>query len=245
MTFPTPPTPPTPPARPKVVLEGGGSVTDMPRPKSFGPTSDKDINEQKAKDHVAHGGGALSKTTTTKADDTSAEAKANIDKANQNQESKNQANQNNTANTERPQIRSNQNQNQNQNQSANNNKQIDVTREFSEENTANEQITTSTTQPFQVRDSGHGVIYWGFTIISVGILLAYLAKNYLFKKSTDKGFSKRDISYLTEDKEDTKQVAQNVEPPKNKKIVKPQKNIKQEPSKQESQKQGGHFEVRI
>lgn len=261
LTFPTPPTPPAPPAKPKVVLEGGGSVNDMPRPKSFGPMSGNDINEQKAKDHVAHGGGPLSKTTTTKNDENSSEAKTNIDKgSNTNQNTNNTSNSTaaNTANTAKS---ANQGDKTNVAQGGERERRIDIASEFKEESAEKGQ-TATTTAPFQVRgtDSSHGVFYWGFTIISVALLLAYLAKNFLVKKG-EGGFSKKDLSSLTvEDdvvtqmptapanlsttmpKSSVKNYArQNTEKPKaNKKTqVKPME------IQRENKKEGSHFEVRI
>ena len=61
LTQPTPPTPPTPPAVPRVVLGGGGSVTESTQPVS-GTSND----ETQARAAVAHGDGALEKTTTEK-----------------------------------------------------------------------------------------------------------------------------------------------------------------------------------
>lgn len=59
LTAPTAPTPPTPPVVPRVVLGGGGSVTESTQPVSG--TSDE---ETQARAAVARGDGALSKTTT-------------------------------------------------------------------------------------------------------------------------------------------------------------------------------------
>lgn len=61
LTQPTPPTPPTPPVVPRVVLGGGGSVTESTQPVS-GTSND----ETQARAAVAHGDGALEKTTTEK-----------------------------------------------------------------------------------------------------------------------------------------------------------------------------------
>lgn len=59
LTPPTAPTPPTPPVVPRVVLGGGGSVTESTQPVSG--TSD---NESQARAAVARGDGPLAKTTT-------------------------------------------------------------------------------------------------------------------------------------------------------------------------------------
>lgn len=59
LTAPTAPTPPTPPVVPRVVLGGGGSVTE-----STQPVSGTSNNETQARAAVARGDGALSKTTT-------------------------------------------------------------------------------------------------------------------------------------------------------------------------------------
>ena len=59
LTAPTAPTPPTPPVVPRVVLGGGGSVTESTQPVSG--TSDE---ETQARAAVARSDGALSKTTT-------------------------------------------------------------------------------------------------------------------------------------------------------------------------------------
>ena len=62
VTVPTPPVPPTPPAVPTVTLGGGGSVTESTAPQS-GHQSDADRQEAQARQAVARGDGALSKTT--------------------------------------------------------------------------------------------------------------------------------------------------------------------------------------
>ena len=62
VTVPTPPVPPTPPAVPTVTLGGGGSVTESTVPQS-GHQSDADRQEAQARQAVARGDGALSKTT--------------------------------------------------------------------------------------------------------------------------------------------------------------------------------------
>ena len=62
VTVPTPPVPPTPPAVPTVTLGGGGSVTESTVPQS-GHQSDADRQEAQARQVVARGDGALSKTT--------------------------------------------------------------------------------------------------------------------------------------------------------------------------------------
>ncbi|MBP7249488.1 MAG: hypothetical protein KA985_00670 [Selenomonas sp.] len=59
LTQPTPPTPPTPPVVPRVVLGGGGSVTESTQPVN-GTSND----ETQARAAVARGDGALEKTTT-------------------------------------------------------------------------------------------------------------------------------------------------------------------------------------
>ena len=59
LTAPTAPTPPTPPVVPRVVLGGGGSVTESTQPVSG--TSNEETQVRAA---VARGDGALSKTTT-------------------------------------------------------------------------------------------------------------------------------------------------------------------------------------
>lgn len=59
LTQPTPPTPPTPPVVPRVVLGGGGSVTESTQPAN-GTSND----ETQARAAVARGDGALEKTTT-------------------------------------------------------------------------------------------------------------------------------------------------------------------------------------
>ena len=61
LTQPTPPTPPTPPVVPRVVLGGGGSVTESTQPVN-GTSND----ETQARAAVARGDGALEKTTTEK-----------------------------------------------------------------------------------------------------------------------------------------------------------------------------------
>lgn len=70
LTAPTPPTPPAPftrpvpPTPPKVTLDEGGSVKETTEPQSHGPQTEEELHEQQARDAVAHGSGALSKTTT-------------------------------------------------------------------------------------------------------------------------------------------------------------------------------------
>lgn len=62
VTLPTPPNPPTPPAVPAVTLGGGGSVTESTVPQS-GHQSDAHRQEAQARQSVARGDGALSRTT--------------------------------------------------------------------------------------------------------------------------------------------------------------------------------------
>ena len=252
LTFPTPPTPPTPPQAPKVVLEGGGSVTEMPRPKSYGPTSGDAINEQKARDAVAKGGGALSKTTTTKDDSRNTNVEGSVPGATDNAKT----NANTRENTDKP-LKPKTKVEQDDRTG---DKYIDL-KEFQADDRQNQQQqqtqAMTQTQPFRVKnaDSSHGVLYWGFTIISVLALLVYLAKKFLIKNTENKySFSKRDLSYLTEDEE--KPVQENLpkrplnavknyetqEKSKPREAISKNKEVKQ--AKQPKQ-EAPHFEVRV
>lgn len=236
LNFPTPPAPPTPPTVPRVVLEGGGSVKEMPRPKSYGPKSDSEINEQKARDAVANGSGPLSKTTTEKDDSRNTKVEGNLNKSGDDKTGKDTVATKKSRDSESAQETREQ--------------YIDL-KEFEGDKgqTQNQALTQS--KPFSVRqtDTGHGVFYWGFTIISVLALLIYLAKKFLIKNSQNEySFSKRDLSYLREDGESTvsssplkpaKSVVKNYEIPKTD-INKP-KEVKRKKEEPES----GHFEVRI
>lgn len=239
LTFPTPPAPPTPPQAPRVVLEGGGSVTEMPRPKSYGPTSGDAINEQRAKEAVAKGSGPLSKTTTTKDDSRNTNIEGDVKGTAENAKT--------NENTEKPLKPKTKVERQD---SAGNEKYVDL-REFQGDDRQNQiqNQTQAATQsrPFQVKDANtsHGVLYWGFTIISVLALLVYLAKKFLVKNSDNKySFSKRDLSYLTEETTETvaetlpKQplnVVKNYETQKKETVAKPKEKKQEIP----------HFEARV
>ena len=241
LTFPTPPTPPTPPAQPRVVLEGGGSVTDMPRPKSYGPTSKDALNEQKAKDAVAHGAGPLSKTTTSTPKENQ-QANENTDK---------------NANANASQIVKNPRENeaspqnvQSQGEAAKTEKRIDIKEAFPQEGDTEKAQVSSTSQPFRIHngDTGHGVFYWGFTIAAVLALLVYAARKFLIRDKTDtRGFSKRDLSTFSEEPERR----ENIPPVAPKSIVKNYQSqapiaVKEnKTAKQEPPKEGSRFEVRV
>lgn len=258
LTFPTPPAPPTPPSAPRVVLEGGGSVNEMPRPKTYGPglhksgkLSDDEINEQKAKDAVAHGSGPLSKTTTEKDDSRNTQVTGNP---------RNTTERKDTAQTAQPKPREADNALKTEREGS---KYVNL-KEFQEDTresqSQNQALTHS--QPFRIKDadSGHGIFYWGFTIISVLALLIYLAKNYLVKNNDNKNsFSKRDLSYLTEETGETAKsltepvshkplnIVKNYETPKIPQTSKTEKNNTKKvlQKQEESKKESGHFEVRI
>ena len=68
VTPPVAPTPPTPPSVPKVTIGGGGSVTESTVPQS-GQQTDAQRQEAQARQAVARGDGALSKTTQARPED--------------------------------------------------------------------------------------------------------------------------------------------------------------------------------
>lgn len=249
LTFPTPPTPPTPPSAPRVVLEGGGSVTEMPRPKSFGPKSADEINEQKAKDAVAKGSGALSKTTTTKDDSRNTEVEGNIPKtSNRENQAANTTNTTDATNASNAAPKA-------KNAEEKKDKYIDL-KEFQNDANATQNTAQSTVgaPPFRVKDgdSGHGALYWGFTIISVLALLVYAAKKFLIRdKNNRNSFSKRDLSSLTETEKETVSVAAPKQPLNilnnysKSKPPKKQQSKEVHRKKDAEQKEPGHFEVRV
>lgn len=242
LTFPTPPTPPTPPSAPKVVLEGGGSVTEMPRPKSFGPKSADEINEQKAKDAVAKGSGALSKTTTTKDDSRNTQVEGNINKA---EKGENQAAK--TANTAAVAPKAKDAQEKTQD------KYIDLKEFQNDANATQTAAQTAQSPPFRVKDAdtGHGALYWGFTIISVLALLVYAAKKFLIRdKNNQHSFSKRDLSSFAGTVEEPIAVTTPTKPRNILNSYKSQATEKQKPKEvrrkpEAEQKEPGHFEVRV
>ncbi|MBO6305081.1 MAG: hypothetical protein J6M62_08410 [Selenomonadaceae bacterium] len=242
LTFPTPPTPPTPPSAPKVVLEGGGSVTEMPRPKSFGPKSADEINEQKAKDAVAKGSGALSKTTTTKDDSRNTQVEGNINKA---QKGENQAARTADAATSAPKAKDAQEKTQD--------KYIDLKEFQNDANTSQNAAQTAQSPPFRVKDAdtSHGALYWGFTVVSVLALLVYAAQKFLIRDKNNKNsFSKSDLSSFAEAVEEPVTATVSTKPRNVLNNYKSQTAEKQKPKevrrkKETEQKEPGHFEVRV
>jgi len=227
------------------VLEGGGSVTDMPRPKSYGPTSTDSINEQKAKDAVAHGSGPLSKTTTSTPEESQRAGENN----NKNSTEKPSQNTKNTRETPaEPQ------NNQIQASDIRNENRVNVRETFPDEHSGETQQTATTSLPFRLHNSysGHGALYWGFTIAAVLALLVYVAKKFLIREQSDtQGFSKRDLSSLAA--EPAEMPSPNISAVPQKKAIgdyqaQVQKKSKESASispKQEPPKEGGRFEVRI
>lgn len=163
VTIPNAPTPPSPPSVPQVTLEGGGSVRESTVPQS-GQQTDAERQETQARQAVARGDGALSKTTQEQP-------------------------QTKTQNTQGAQ-----NGQQNPNASANTVVKTDpqaiaAMQDSGQQSEQGQEQTTQTSTVAQIPSSlgEHGIGYWAFTFFAVFVLAFVVFRVVLKKRSGIKG----------------------------------------------------------
>ncbi|MBQ1614043.1 MAG: hypothetical protein II089_05280, partial [Selenomonas sp.] len=162
VTPPVAPTPPTPPSVPKVTIGGGGSVTESTVPQS-GHQTDAERQETEARQAVARGDGALSKTTQERPEAKNA--------AQGQKENGNQQGGGNTVVQTDPQAAAAMQDATQQDQAAAQKSQTAQT-------AAAQQPSPLTTQ---------GVGYWAFTFVSVAILAFVFFRVVMKKRRGGKG----------------------------------------------------------
>lgn len=167
---PTPPTPPTHPAPPQVDLMEGGSVKETTRPQSHGPQTEDEIHEKQAREAVANGDGALSKTTVT---DGKKDAKG--ENAKDAQGASPMAEQGKTgtqipaggSRTERSTIR----------------QDSQAQALMGEEHEAEKSQAQQLAPPRMPEAPGdHGMLYWGAVLLAITLLVAVLLRKILFRE---------------------------------------------------------------
>lgn len=164
VTAPTPPAPPTPPQVPKVVLQEGGTVKETSTPQSHGPQSDEERNEAKARESVADGNGALSKTTVG-----GTQAKKHGQEE-QKQEEKPAKSQSVGSATSVREI-----------DTEERDAQIEALLKDSQKEQGQEK-QTEVKQPASDAHGAHGPVYWGFSLVSAVAMVVMLYKHFLVKK---------------------------------------------------------------
>lgn len=173
VTVPAAPTPPSPPSVPQVTLGGGGSVQESTVPQSGHQTGDE-RQEAQARQAVARGDGALSKTTQEKP-----QAKQGAQNGQQNQ---NAQAANTTVKTD-PQVTAAM--------------QDSGQQEGQAQTPAQQQ--TGVPAPLPSSPDGHGAGYWAFTFAAVFVLAFVLFRLMIKKRSGKRGeLSAEDIRRAAE-----------------------------------------------
>lgn len=173
VTIPAAPTPPSPPSVPQVTLEGGGSVRESTVPQS-GHQTGEERQEAQARQAVARGDGALSKTTQE-------QPQAKQEAQNGQQSPGTQA-ANTTVKTDPQAIAA---------------MQDDKPQAEQEQTQTQQQASTSVPRPLS--PDGHGAGYWAFTFAAVFVLAFVLFRLMIKKRSGKSGeLSAEDIRQATE-----------------------------------------------
>ncbi len=162
VTAPTPPIPPTPPQVSKVILQEGGTVKETSIPQSHGPQSDEERNEAKARESVADGNGALSKTTVG-----GTQAKKN---GQEKQEEKPASSPSVGSVSSVKEI-----------DTEERDAQIEALLKESKKEQGQEK-QTEVKQPVSDAHGEHGPVYWGFSLVSAVAMVVMLYKHFLVKK---------------------------------------------------------------
>lgn len=172
VAVPAAPTPPSPPSVPQVTLEGGGSVRESTVPQS-GHQMGEERQEAQARQAVARGDGALSKTTQ--------EQPQARQGAQSGQQTQNAQAANTTVKTD-PQVTAAMQDNRPQ---------------AEQEQMQGQQASTSVPPPSS--PDGHGAGYWAFTFAAVFVLAFVLFRLMLRKRSGRRGeLSAEDIRRAAE-----------------------------------------------
>lgn len=171
VTAPTAPTAPTPPTPPQVLFEGGGSVRESNVPVSQQQTNDERLESQ-ARAAVARGDGALSKTTQEKPQAQNDAASGNVSN-------------NNAA------------QSAGQNAPAGNNAVATGAngQTIAGDSGAADETQQQTQAPWPEADaSGHGVLYWGATILCMAILAGLILRLIMKRRGAKSELTWQDIN---------------------------------------------------
>ncbi|MBR2215466.1 MAG: hypothetical protein IJ849_06885 [Selenomonadaceae bacterium] len=172
VTVPTPPTPPTPPTVPKVNLQEGGSVHESTVPQNSKQDNDTRLENQ-ARQAVADGKGALTKKVVTRPE--SAEKKEQSKETAEQNEQRDNTNTNASTETKNMPVATPATQT-----APTPRQEVDMS-VFAEDNQETGALTAKSLGAIPTAGGEHGVLYWGFSIIS-GIILAVVFFKVFMKK---------------------------------------------------------------